>query len=119
MKLKSAAFHGNQRLEKAADNNPLLCQGESGNAVALVQAALITLKYKLPRSTTKKYGAPDGIFGEETKKAVMAFQADQKLKADSIVGQKTLLRLDSLLPLASPASPPELPKPAMPVSSDF
>lgn len=114
MTLKSTAFRGNQRLEKAADNNPPLCQGETSNGVALVQAALITLKYMLPISTTKKHGAPDGIFGEETKSAVMAFQTDQKLKADGIAGQKTIARLDSLLPLAPLPKPLKLPKPAPP-----
>src|SRR5882672_1917746 len=109
MTLKSAAFRGNPRLEHAAGNNPPMAQGESGHAVALVQGALITLNYKLPISITKKHGAPDGIFGAETKAAVIAFQKDHTLKDDGIVGQKTITTLDSLLPL------PTTPKPKKPI----
>ena len=41
---------------------------------------------------------PDGDFGSQTQKAVMAFQASQGLAADGIVGPMTWARL-----LASPA----------------
>ena len=113
MTLKSAAFRGNQRLETAAANSPPLGQGETGQGVVLMQAALITLKYKLPVST-RKHGAPDGIFGAETKSAVMAFQTDQKLTADGVAGKNTITRLDSLLPFAPAPKPPKPPKPAPP-----
>jgi hypothetical protein len=118
MILKSAAFRGNLRLEKAAVNSPPLSEGETSNGVALLQASLITLKYKLPISTTGKHGAPDGIFGQETKSAVMAFQKDQKLKVDGIAGQKTIACLDALLPLAPPPTLPKPPK-LVPISTDF
>jgi len=134
MALKSAAFRGNQRLERAALNNPPLAQGEKGHGVALLQAALITLKFHLPVST-RKHGAPDGIFGPETKNAVMAFQASQPLTADGIAGKNTITLLDFLLPVAPAPKPPKPPKPAppppakpvtppspgpvMPISSDF
>jgi peptidoglycan hydrolase-like protein with peptidoglycan-binding domain len=136
MKLKSLAFRGNARLEHAADGGPALSQGEAGQGVALLQAALVTLKYKLPKSTTMKHGAPDGMFGSETYHAVMAFQTDQKLVVDGLAGGRTIGRLDSLLPPAPPAGAPKLPKlpkpppvspapvapppaPKMPVSVDF
>ena len=117
----------------AVNSKPPLSRGESGHGVSLLQAALITLNYKLPGSTTKKHGAPDGIFGDETLSAVRSFQADQKLVIDGIAGKSTISRLDSLLPAAPPAPPPKLPKPnpvapipppsppalKMPVSADF
>jgi peptidoglycan hydrolase-like protein with peptidoglycan-binding domain len=120
-------------MEKAADSKPPLAAGETSHGVALLQAGLITLKYKLPRSTTKKHGAPDGIFGEETLAAVRSFQSDQKLVIDGIAGKQTIRRLDSLLPTAPPAFPVKPPKPnpvppapapspaalKMPVSTDF
>jgi peptidoglycan hydrolase-like protein with peptidoglycan-binding domain len=133
MSLKSLAFRGDARMEKAAASAPPLARGESSHAVALLQAALITRKYKLPKSSTKKHGAPDGIFGDETVSAVRAFQTDQKLVVDGVAGKSTIGRLDSLLPPAPPAPPLKLPKPTpaapppapsppglkMPVSADF
>ena len=114
MILKSAAFRGNRRLALAGDNNPPLALGETSHGVALVQAALITLTYKLPISIARKHGAPDGVFGGETDSAIRKFQTDQKLKADGIAGHKTLLALDGLLPPGGPEKPPELPKPVAP-----
>ena len=114
MILKSAAFRGNRRLALAADNNPPLTLGETGHAVALVQAALITLKYKLPVSIAKMHGAPDGVFGDETIAAIRQFQTDKKLKPDGIAGHKTIAALDALLPPAGPEKPPEVPKPGPP-----
>ena len=122
MTLKSAAFLGSTRLERALRNQPPIAQGESGHGVALLQAALITVGYKLPLSTTKKFGAPDGIFGQETRRAVVAFQVAQKLTVDGVAGRDTIRRLDSLLPAPAPPKPAELPKPAppaLPVSKDF
>lgn len=130
MVLTSAAFRGNKRLEQAAINNPPLAQGETSHGVALLQAGLMTLGFKMSIST-KKYGAPDGIFGPETKNAVMAFQAGHPLTVDGIAGKQTITLLDSLLPVSAPKPPtpppppPVKPGPApspgsgMPVSSDF
>ena len=88
--------------------------GERGHAVALVQAALVTLKYKLPVTIAKGKGTPDGVFGDETVAAVRAFQTDHKLKPDGIAGHKTITTLDALLPAAGPFKPPKLPKPSPP-----
>jgi len=71
--------------------------GEVGVAVRLVQQALIDLGFKMPISTTK-FGSPDGVFGDETKKLVTAFQSQHGLVADGIVGKATLGQLDRLLP---------------------
>lgn len=50
-----------------------LKKGSKGVAVKVLQTALMSLGYNLP-----KYGA-DGSFGDETEKAVNAFQADHSL----------------------------------------
>lgn len=49
--------------------------------VRLLQARLNEVGYPV--------GKTDGIFGSRTRAAVMAFQADQKLVADGVVGPKT------------------------------
>ena len=66
---------------------PLLKQGMEDDAVTTVQQLLAAKDYYT--------GDCDGIFGELTKRAVMAFQADKRLEADGEVGGetwKTLLR---------------------------
>jgi hypothetical protein len=98
--------------------------GETGHAVALLQGGLIAVGNKMPISTTRKHGAPDGIYGAETQRVVRKFQADQKLSPDGIAGRNTVTRLDALLPAAAlPPKPPEPvpppPAPSPPTSSDF
>lgn len=68
-------------------NDNVLENGDHGQAIEDLQKTLIDLGYKLP-----KYGA-DSDFGDETEKAVRAFQADQNIKVDGIVGPKTKLEL--------------------------
>lgn len=55
--------------------------GESGDAVRALQEALKAKGFDVD--------AADGKFGAGTRKAVMAFQSSNKLKADGLVGQKT------------------------------
>jgi tetratricopeptide (TPR) repeat protein len=55
--------------------------GERGEAVQQLQEALKRLGYDLD--------TVDGRFGDSTRKAVMAFQTKNKLKADGLVGPKT------------------------------
>jgi len=99
MTLSSPRFASDARLQTAANNDPAMNWGEVGQAVRLVQQALIDLKFSMPVST-KKFGSPDGIFGDETKAVVRAFQSAQGLGVDGIVGKLTLARLDKLLPTA-------------------
>jgi hypothetical protein len=56
-----------------------LKKGDKGDDVKELQRDLMQLGYKLPR-----YGA-DGDFGNETEKAVKAFQADHHLTADGVM----------------------------------
>lgn len=62
---------------------PTLQKGDKGADVANVQKLLMQAGYALP-----KYGA-DGDFGDECLSAVKAFQKDNKLTVDGIVGAKT------------------------------
>lgn len=109
MPLTSPRFAGSPRLQKAAENNPPLKKGETGEPVAAVQQALIDLGYAMP-VTVKKNGTPDGIFGQETFNVVWNFQAKHGLGKDGVVGRNTLAKLDELLPGAAP-SPGPLPTP--------
>ena len=63
--------------------HPTLRKGDKGADVANVQKLLMQAGYTLP-----KYGA-DGDFGDECLNAVKAFQKDNKLTVDGIVGAKT------------------------------
>lgn len=109
MKLHSMLFKNNKRLEAAADNFPPLRYGETGNPIALFQAGLLQMGYKMPISTRKLKGAPDGIYGDETFATVKKFQGDQKIKIDGIAGKQTITRLDGLLPKGKPVPPKPLP----------
>jgi peptidoglycan hydrolase-like protein with peptidoglycan-binding domain len=97
MIFQAKRFQGNARLSGAGDNSPAMRYGETGQAVRLVQQALHDLNYPMPVSIDES-GAPDGIFGYETRGTVWQFQFDQKLAdVDGVVGNQTLTRLDELL----------------------
>lgn len=55
--------------------------GMRGTEVATLQNNLKTLNYQV--------GIADGIFGAQTKQAVIKFQSDKGLTADGVVGPKT------------------------------
>ena len=59
--------------------------GSRGNEVRQIQSKLKQLGYYK--------GSVDGIFGSDTKKAVISFQKSCGLKADGVAGPKTLLYL--------------------------
>ena len=94
VQLTSPRFRNNQRLQQAANNNPPMRIGEQGQAVQLVQQALIDLDLSLPVSTKKGTREPDGVFGTETRDVVIQFQTGNDLKNDGIVGTDTLRSLD-------------------------
>lgn len=65
------------------DTKPTLRKGDKGQYVMQAQMLLIQRGYRLP-----KYGC-DGSFGNETLEAVKAFQRDNGLNADGVIGPKT------------------------------
>lgn len=67
---------------------PTLKKGMKGSNVTMLQTMLMAHGYQLP-----KWGA-DGDFGNETLKAVKAFQKDRGLTADGIVGPATWAALN-------------------------
>jgi peptidoglycan hydrolase-like protein with peptidoglycan-binding domain len=64
-----------------------LKEGSKGSAVTRVQEFLKTLKLYS--------GQIDGIFGPQTKAAVIKFQQNQGLTVDGIVGTQTAIALDN------------------------
>ncbi len=81
---------------------------------------MIDLGYKMPL-TTKKTGFPDGIFGNETKQAVIQFQRDEKIKlVDGIAGRTTIGTLDRRLAekFKKPVKPPK-PMPVIPSDKNY
>jgi hypothetical protein len=105
--LTSKRLAGNNRLQLAAENNPPLRTGHTGDAVAILQQALLSLNCPMPISTASDTRAPDGIYGPETAKAVAAFQAQFGLSVDGIAGRQTLAQLDQLFanrPLYRPSA---------------
>ena len=77
--------------QEPADVMPTIRKGDKGNAVRMMQQALLALGYDLPR-----YGA-DGDFGAETEKAVKEFQKDKGLSQDGVVGRKTWAALEKAM----------------------
>jgi hypothetical protein len=71
--------------------------GAKGPGVAAVQQGLIDLGFPMPLST-RRFGAPDGIFGKETTRCVQTFQRQQSLIPDGSVGKNTMAKLDAMLP---------------------
>jgi len=86
--LRSPRFAGDGVLEAVFDDERLLRVGSRGGAVRKVQQALVDAGFALPR-----FGV-DGIFGRETRRAVVQFQTVFGLKVDGIVGPQTMGRLD-------------------------
>lgn len=67
--------------------------GDNGNEILVLQERLLSLGYDA--------GMPDGAFGVQTQAAVEAFQADNGLAVDGIVGDDTWRMLRSATPQLS------------------
>ena len=66
---------------------PTIRKGDSGNAVKILQLALVAYEYNIG-----KYGA-DGDFGSDTESAVKQFQKRSGIAVDGIVGENTWYEL--------------------------
>lgn len=78
--------------EPTPEKKPTLRKGDSGKYVTLAQTELINKGY-----SCGKTGA-DGKFGANTEKAVKAFQKDNGLVVDGVIGQATWSALDGTEP---------------------
>jgi len=92
-RLTPSATTGDLALDQtasASSNLPVLRDGSRGSAVVTLQESLNALGFNS--------GTADGAFGPRTKAAVQAFQRDQGITADGIVGrQETWPALHSAL----------------------
>jgi hypothetical protein len=117
--LQSSILAGNTRLESAASGGPSIKAAppaDDPDAVRRIQKALAALGFPLPISFRKGTGGePDGKFGEETYRAVVAFQQrvfpGERREWDGRVGRKTLEKMDDLLLRGHPVPPPPEPTP--------
>lgn len=112
MALKSPRFAGIPRLQNAANNSPAMGRGETGEPVRVIQQALIDLGFPMPISV-RKFGSPDGIYGNETATKIAEFQKKHTLGVDGITGRDTMAKLDALLPT------PGAPLPPLPANGKF
>ena len=93
MGLTNKRFSASRVLVAASEDNPPLMKGAKGEAVAIVQQALLDLGFAMPISTAGG-SLPDGTFGAETDATVRAFQRSKGLQIDGIVGRDTLKQLE-------------------------
>jgi hypothetical protein len=106
MPLQSSILAGNPRLEQAHAGGPSVKPGpphDDVDAVMRIQRALAALGFSLPRSFPNgRNAAPDGVYGSETREAVVAFQKrafpNSFSEWDGRTGKKTLTEMDRLLP---------------------
>ncbi len=97
MALECARFSSEPDIVRASTNSPPLRQGSRGDGVRVLQLALIDLGFGMSISTSNGTTLPDGIFGAETLKTVMAFQRANGLVADGVAGARTIERLDKVI----------------------
>lgn len=89
--LEAARFKGDFNLEEAHDDKKLIQNGHQGLYVSKIQKGLVDLGFALPQ-----YGV-DGIYGNETRNAVINFQENKGLNdIDGIVGDETMGTLDDI-----------------------
>lgn len=107
MALLSDLLSGNPRLDQAAAGPPSIKKrppDDDPEAIKSIQLALVELGFALPVSV--KNGEADGVFGEETYNAVMAFQKKvfpgQWQEWDGRVGANTLAKMDEMIPRREP-----------------
>jgi peptidoglycan hydrolase-like protein with peptidoglycan-binding domain len=90
MAVRSHRFGGSPSLAACLAGETILEPGLASGAVARVQQALMDLGYVL-----REYG-PDGVFGHETEKAVVAFKAAASIQSDDpVIDSGTIEALDT------------------------
>src|SRR5215471_10791194 len=119
MPLNSAILKGtvrNARLEQAAVGPPPIKAAPPADdidAIQRIQRALVALGHPIPKSFPNGPDKePDGKYGEETFRAVLAFQQrvfTSRSEWDGRAGKSTLTKMDSLLPVGPAPAPPAPP----------
>ena len=102
MALTSKQLAGSPILQRAANNAPPIGYGAANEGVAAMQRGLIDAGYPMPQSTHNGSRPPDGIYGQETGKAVKQFQRDHNLKPDGIAGPTTFMQLNRVAGIDEP-----------------
>jgi len=113
MALASSILSGNARLEQVSGGAPSVKKAppnDDVDAVQRIQRALVELGFALPLSFPGgATGQPDGIFGNETYRQVIAFQKQSfpsdPNQWDGRVGRLTLGQMDQALPSDEPIGP--------------
>ena len=103
MALQCARFSSEPDIVRASTNSPPLRQGSHGDGVRVLQFALIDLGFAMPISTNSGASLPDGVFGAETLRTVMAFQRANGLVVDGVAGAHTMERLHKVIAAQSAA----------------
>jgi len=97
--MKSPRFKGDPVLDEVLNGKRFLKSGDSGDHVTRIQQGLMDAGQPL-----KNFG-PDGKFGSETKKAVIAFQEAHGLGKDGVIGTNTMGTLDLYLSISPGPAP--------------
>lgn len=111
-KLEFGPFKVVKEVHFASKNSPPLKRGDRNGGVMMLQAALLEVGYKLPR-TTRKTGYPDAIYGKETYNVVKQFQSETKLLSDGVAGKNTIAKLSTSLAQKHKNKPFKPAKPAI------
>ena len=110
MSLRSPRFAENPRLQRAALNSPPLHPGETGEAIEILQQALMDLGFSMPISM--KGGRPNGIYNDETRAVLIDFHAAHGVPMDTLGGRNSFAALDTIFlspkPTAVPTKGPHL-----------
>lgn len=83
----SFRFSGNATLRNVLNGRATLKRSSTGEAVTIVQTALLDLGESMPSGA-------DGDFGTQTHNAVVHYQNTRGLSPDGIIGRNTMSRLD-------------------------
>ncbi len=97
----SARYAGNPVATADPGQARTLTLGMTGNDVYALQQRLIELRYLT--------GVADGVFGEETKEALIAFQRNNNLNADGNAGATTLRKIAGSCKAATRVTPSPVP----------
>ncbi len=85
---KAGRFKRDKDISKALNNTKYIRLHSTGAQVTTLQKALIDAGYSLPKNGVS------GVFDAETETAVKAYQKDNGLKVDGIVGPETMGHFD-------------------------